>query len=58
MKTRRLALCFLLVAAAGISAGVSSARAADLVSMLTQSLGVTPQQAQGGAGAIFGYAKS
>ena len=58
MKTRDLALCILLVAAAGMLAGASSVRAADLVSMLTQSLGVTPQQAQGGAGAIFGYAKA
>ena len=47
----------MLVAVAGMFVGESSARAADLVSMLTQNLGVTPQQAQGGAGAIFNYAK-
>jgi hypothetical protein len=57
MKTRRLALCLLLVAVACMLPGGSSILAADLVSMLTQNLGVTPQQAQGGAGAIFDYAK-
>jgi len=57
MKTRGLVVCLLLVAVAGMLVGGSSVRAADLVSMLTQNLGVTPQQAQGGAGAIFGYAK-
>jgi hypothetical protein len=57
MKPRRLALCLLLVAVACMPAGGSSALAADLVSMLTQNLGVTQQQAQGGAGAIFDYAK-
>lgn len=57
MKIRRLALCLLLAAAAGMPAEGFPAGAADLVSMLTQNLGVTPQQAQGGAGAIFDYAK-
>lgn len=57
MRTRRLALCLLLAAAAGLLPGGSSVLAADLVSLLTQNLGVTPQQAQGGAGAIFDYAK-
>ena len=35
----------------------ASADAADLVSLLSNDLGVTEKQAEGGAGAIFGYAK-
>ena len=57
MKLRRLALCLFLVAFACVLPGGSSVLAADLVSMLTQNLGVTQQQAKGGAGAIFDYAK-
>jgi hypothetical protein len=57
MNLRRFALCVLLVAGAYMPQASSSVLAADLVSMLTQNLGVTPQQAQGGAGAIFNYAK-
>lgn len=58
MNLRRFALCFFLLAFACIPLVESPVLAADLVSMLTQNLGVTQQQAQGGAGAIFDYAKN
>lgn len=36
----------------------AQAQMAGLIGALTQQLNVTPQQAEGGAGAMFGYAKS
>ena len=51
------AACVLFIA---LLASVAPARAAgsELVQMLTQTLGVTPAQASGGAGALFNLAKS
>jgi hypothetical protein len=42
----------------GIAAGQSETPSPELVNMLTKELNVTPEQATGGAGALFGLAKS
>jgi hypothetical protein len=39
------------------SAGTAAAQTSDLVGMLTSQLGVTENQAAGGAGSLFGFAK-
>ncbi len=44
-------------AAAVISAGTTAAQTSDLVGMLTSQLGVTEDQAAGGAGSLFDFAK-
>lgn len=61
-----IGLC--LAAALALATGQASAQASattlaktpspELVGMLTKELGVTPEQATGGAGALFGLAKS
>ena len=42
----------------GIVAGQAETPSPELVGMLTKDLNVTPEQATGGAGALFGLAKS
>src|SRR5262249_41695932 len=44
--------------AASTAAGAAKAVALELISLLTSKTGVTTKQAEGGAGAILGYAKS
>ena len=44
--------------AASTMAGAAKALAPELISMLTSKTGATTKQAEGGAGAILGYAKS
>lgn len=53
---RRFFLSIALLFASG-TAGVAQAAVDDLISTLTGQLGVTTEQATGGAGAIFDYAK-
>jgi hypothetical protein len=53
---RRFFLSIALLLASGL-AGVTQAAVEDLISTLTGQLGVTSEQATGGAGAIFDYAK-
>lgn len=61
MKTKWLliliAVAGLLVAPLAQVSATSVGTAVNLVSMLTKELGVTEKQAEGGAGAILGYAK-
>ena len=61
MKTKSLltliAVTALLLAPMAQVSASSIGTAMSLVSMLSKELGVTDQQAQGGAGAILGYAK-
>lgn len=45
------------VLAAVVSAGPAAAQSGDLVGMLTSQLGVSEEQAAGGAGSLFGFAK-
>ena len=52
---RILLACLVLI---GFAAFAWAADDATLVQTLAQQLNVTPEQAAGGAGAIFGYAKS
>ncbi len=56
---RKLAVLagLLAMAALGAAASASAAEKEGLVSLLTSQLGVTNQQAAGGAGSILGYAK-
>lgn len=56
--SRRIA--FAIIVSIAASAGTPGVYAQDkgLVSKLTKNLGVTPEQATGGAGALFGYAKN
>ena len=57
-KYRFIRVLTLVVALVLINLPLSgAAQASDLVSQLTSKLGVTPEQAAGGAGAIFDYAK-
>ena len=57
-KSTFLSLATMLTTVSLLVAGGSTAFAgADLVSMLTKELGVTSEQATGGAGAIFDFAK-
>jgi hypothetical protein len=60
MKLQRMLLTAVAIMVVLIGSGFSPAYAAvsELVGVLTQQLGVTEQQATGGAGAIFGLAKS
>src|SRR5215468_8041944 len=44
--------------AASTAAGAAKALAPELIGMLTKQTGVTTKQAEGGTGAILGYAKS
>ena len=48
----------LTVVCLGVGVSTASAAASELVGALTQQLGVTEQQATGGAGALFGLAKA
>lgn len=45
------------LAAAVVSAGPATPQTSDLVGMLTSQLGVSEEQAAGGAGSLFGFAK-
>ncbi len=58
MKKRTLSIALLVMAGCLFGFGSASVYAADLslVSMLTDKLGVTTEQAEGGAGAIFSTA--
>src|SRR2546430_16338330 len=60
MQLQRRLLTGVAITVVFIGFGFSTAYAAasELVGALTQQLGVTEQQATGGAGAIFGLAKS
>ena len=64
MHDRILRLVLLLVAVVGLASCASTSSAIGalasnpLVSSLTSSLGVSPEQAVGGAGAMLGYAKN
>lgn len=63
MQTRRQALTLALAGAAAVALlalplpALAAADAAGLVGALTSQLGVNQQQAEGGAGALFGLAK-
>lgn len=58
--TARIAMVAYAVSIACLLGHAAPAQAAqsELIQMLTKSLGVTPQQASGGAGALFNMAKS
>lgn len=60
MQLQRMLLIVVAMTVVCLGCGVSTAdaTASELVGALTQQLGVTEQQATGGAGAIFGLAKS
>jgi hypothetical protein len=60
MQLQRMLLTVVAITVVCLGFGVSTAyaTAAELVGALTRKLGVTEQQATGGAGAIFGLAKS
>jgi hypothetical protein len=65
MRTLLIAVCFFSVfglamglASAQTSAAAQKSPSPELVGMLTKQLGVTPEQATGGAGSLFGLAKS
>jgi Protein of unknown function VcgC/VcgE (DUF2780) len=60
MQLQRMLLTVVAITVVFIGFGFSTAyaTASELVGALTQKLGVTEQQATGGAGAIFGLAKS
>ncbi len=53
-----LCVFFCLFGFFGLAAGQSETPSPELVNMLTKELNVTPGQATGGAGALFGLAKS
>lgn len=40
------------------AADIAKSASPELVGLLTKELGITPKQAEGGAGAVFGYAKT
>ena len=48
----------LLAGRSALAQGIPSAASPELVSQLTKGLSITPAQATGGAGALFGLAKS
>ena len=53
-----LTVVAMTVVCLGVGCSTASATASELVGALTQKLGVTEQQATGGAGAMFGLAQS
>jgi hypothetical protein len=53
-----LTVVAMTVVCLGLGCSTADATASELVGALTQQLGVTEQQATGGAGALFGLAKS
>ena len=55
---RILCVLFCLFGCFGLAAGQGGSPSPELVGMLTNQLGVTQDQATGGAGALFGLAKS
>ena len=56
--TRAINLLFMVMCASVSWAQLPTAGSQDLVGTLTNQLNITPQQATGGAGAIFGLVKS
>jgi hypothetical protein len=50
-------ICFLVLMVGSLTLNVGHAASMDLVSMLVDNLGVTKEQAKGGAGALFQNAK-
>ena len=62
MRALSIAVCYLSIF--GLAIGLTPAQtlaaspSSELVGMLTKELGVTPKQATGGAGSLFGLAKS
>ena len=60
MQRQRMLLTVvaMTVVCLGVGYSTASATASELVGALTQKLGVTEQQATGGAGALFGLAQS
>ena len=60
MQLQRMLLTVvaMTVVCIGVGCSTADATASELVGALTQKLGVTEQQATGGAGAIFGLAQS
>lgn len=59
-KVKRISVyvSLLLVACFGAVAGEAHAAGSELVQMLTEQLGITSEQASGGAGALFNLAKT
>lgn len=58
MRAKTTILALIALAVLGISTGAARADTSQLIGMLTSQLGVTQQQATGGAGALFGFAQN
>ena len=58
MRANRILLLVATLVCLAAPLSAAQAQMAGLISSLTQQLDVTPKQAEGGAGAMFGYAKS